>query len=165
MDAGSEPVAGAEVEVAGAEVEVAGEEVAGAEGEPVSSQLVINEVAAKGEPHDWVELLYLAPEGSPALDLSSYALSDQEDVTLAAPLTGLMIGPQERLVIEVSDETLGFKLGSDEAVYLWDASGALVDSVDWEEGDSPEGGSLSRLPDGTGDFVSTAADSRGAPNQ
>ena len=165
---GSEPeVAGAEPEVAGVEPEVAGvEPEAGGTvpGTTPEGRLVINEVAAKGDPSDWVELLYLAPEGSEALDLSAYSLSDQGDYALAAPLVGYSIQPQERLIVEVSDETLGFKLGGDEAVYLWDPSGAMIDSVDWEEGESPEGGSLSRVPDGTGPFTTTAVHSRGAEN-
>ncbi len=43
-------------------------------------------------------------------------------------------------------------------------NGALVDEIDWAEGDASAGGSLSRVPDGDGEFVTVTPDTRGAPN-
>ena len=65
----------------------------------------------------------------------------------------LKIAPGEYLQIQVdSDNWAGFKLGGDEELGIWTSEGVLVDSVDWDEGDSGEGVSFARLPDGTGEF-------------
>ena len=131
---------------------------------PPPPVLRINEVAAKGEPEDWVELILIAPPGVGPVALDGYALSDQPDISSAALLSG-SVAAGERVVIEVSDATLGFKLAQDEAVFLWGPSGELIDSVDWEAGESPEGGSLARVPDGEGPFQTVAAHTRGGVNQ
>lgn len=161
--------AGVEVASAGIDMELGGHDMleAGTDPEDLESTqgtLLINEIAAKGDPSDWIELLYLAPAESPALDVSAYRLGDQDDLSLASPLNVDFIQPQERLIIEINDETLGFKLGSDEAVYLWDSNGHLIDFYDWDEGASPEGGSLSRVPDGVGEFITTLVHTRGSEN-
>jgi hypothetical protein len=121
--------------------------------------LVINEVVAAGDP-DGVEIANL---GADPIDLSVFTLTDD----LTQPLRGALAGTIEAgayLWIEVSDETLGFKLGKDEEVHLFHQSGALVDSVDWADGDAPEGESYRRIPDQTGDFM-RGESTPGAPNQ
>ena len=50
----------------------------------------------------------------------------------------------------------GLALGGGEELGVWTSYGALVDSVDWDEGDSGEGVSFARVPDGTGDFHTVA---------
>ncbi len=127
-------------------------------GEPSSSVsfsgLVINEVAAKGDPLDWFELYNT---GDSDISLSGLVVAD--DLTNAAKRvafpSGLMIAPGEFLQVEVdSDNWAGFGLGGDEELGIWTSEGVLVDSVDWDEGDAGEGESYSRLPDGTGEFHS-----------
>ena len=133
-------------------------ELAALEGEapaaaPVdTSGLSINEVAAKGDPLDWFEL-YNASDA--AIALANLVVADDLKGTgkrVAFP-AGTSIGPGEYLQVEVdSDNWAGFKLGGDEELGIWTSEGVLVDSVDWDEGDSPEGESYARLPDGTGEF-------------
>ena len=67
-------------------------------------------------------------------------------------------------LLVVSDEALGFKLGSAEGFSLSDPTGALVDSTLWTEGQSPAEGAWARDPDGTGPFRSFALSTLGAPN-
>ena len=125
----------------------------------VAFSIVINEVIAAGAP-DGVELVNL---GDTPIDLSVFTLTDDP----AQPLRGRLSGVLEvgaYLWVEVSDETLGFRLGGDEEVYLFHQSGVLVDRVDWEEGDAPEGESYRRVPDRTGEFVRGSA-TPGAPNE
>ena len=134
----------------------------GGEGETVAAPieatadvgLVINEVAAKGDPLDWFELYNT---GDSDIDLSGLVVAD--DLTNAAKRvafpSGLVIATGEYLQVEVgSDNWAGFKLGGDEELGIWTSEGVLVDSVDWDEGDAGEGESYSRLPDGTGEFHS-----------
>ncbi len=121
----------------------------------------INEVAASGDPEDWVELINLSKG---AISLDGYALTDAPDGSPVPLASGLVIEPGALVVLDVSELTFGFKIGSDEALYLYDPTGALIDSADWDEGASPEGGSFSRKPHGTGDFVTTTPDTRGEPN-
>jgi hypothetical protein len=123
--------------------------------------LVINEIAAAGDPEDWVELYYL---GEGQLDLGVFFLSDDLSEPQKASLQGLSIESGSFLWIEVSDATLGFKLGKDEALYLSNQAGVLVDFVDWEEFDSPAGQSYARQPDGSGDFA-TSTPTPGESNQ
>ena len=114
--------------------------------------LVINEVAAKGDPLDWFELY----NGSDSdIALGSYVVADDLDDAgkrVAFP-TGTTIAPGEYLRVELDkDGWPGFALGGDEELGLWTSEGVLVDSVDWDEGDAGEGVSFARLPDGTGEF-------------
>ena len=130
----------------------------------IEPSLVINEVAAKGEPEDWIELYNI---GASPVSLEGLQMTDNletEDFFVFDDHWG-DLGVGELVVIEISEETVGFKLGKDEAFYLLDHEGTLIDFVDWEEGDSPEGGSLARYPDGEGDFSTNVQHSRGILNQ
>ena len=127
--------------------------------------LVINEVAAKGDPLDWFEL-YNATNS--VIDLTGYLVAD--DLTDAAKRvafpSGTTIAPGEYLQVEVdSDNWAGFKLGGDEELGVWTSEGVLVDSVDWDEGDSGEGKSYARVPDGNGEFKTVGNPTPGAANQ
>ena len=126
--------------------------------------LVINEIAAQGDPLDWFELYN---DSDSDIDLSGYVVADDlADVgkrTAFAP--GLTIGPGEYLRVEVdSDGWPGFALGRDEELGLWRADGTLVDSVDWDRGQADVGTSYARRPDGAGQFQATANPTPGAAN-
>ena len=127
--------------------------------------LVINEIAAQGDPLDWFEL-YNGTDA--AIDLSGYVVADDlSDVDKRmAFAAGVSIGPGEYLRVEVdSDGWPGFALGRDEELGLWRADGTLVDSVDWDRGQADAGTSYARQPDATGQFSTTANPTPGAANR
>ena len=114
--------------------------------------LVINEVAAKGDPEDWFELYNLSDSD---IALANFVVADDlEDAGKRVTFPpDLVIAPGEYMQIEVDkDGWPGFALGGDEELGIWTSEGVLVDSVDWDEGDAGEGVSFARLPDGTGEF-------------
>ena len=127
--------------------------------------LVINEVAAQGDPLDWFEL-YNAADGP--LDLADFVIAD--DLTDASKRTpfpaGTVIEAGAFLQIQLDkDGWPGFALGRDEELGIWTADGILVASVDWEKGQADEGTSWARLPDITGEFQTVSTPTPGAPNQ
>ena len=114
--------------------------------------LVINEVAAKGDPLDWFELYNVSNSD---ISLAGFVVAD--DLTDAGKRVAfppdLVIAAGMYMQFEVDkDGWPGFALGGDEELGIWTAEGVLVDSVDWDEGDSGEGVSFARLPDATGEF-------------
>lgn len=124
--------------------------------------LVINEVDPSGDPGDWFELYNGTAE---AIDLTGYTFADDASPPGRAPFEdGLVIQPGEHLQIFVTDETVGFKLGSDEACGVFAPDGSVVDATDWDEGAAPDGGSWGRSPDGTGPFRSLSLETPAAPN-
>lgn len=63
--------------------------------------------------------------------------------TLAQLPAGTVIEAAGYLVLDIDDTTFGFKLGGREEFALYGQDGqTLIDSVDWAEGQSPEGGSF-----------------------
>jgi hypothetical protein len=129
---------------------------------PSPFMVVINEVAAAGEPADWFELLNL---GAQPVSLDGWTLTD--DASLPAKgafAVGLSLPAGGRLIVEVDDASVGFGLSRDEELYVFDAQGRLVDGVDWEDGQSPPGGSYARLPDGAETFQTLAEHTQGEPN-
>jgi hypothetical protein len=126
--------------------------------------LVVNEVAASGDPEDWLEVINATQQ---PLALGEFVYVDVAgDLEKARPFPTMTLAPGERHVQEISDAGSGFKLASDEEVWVYRAAdGRLSDGVDWAEGDSPGGGSFARVPDAFGSFVSVDPDTRGAPNQ
>jgi hypothetical protein len=129
---------------------------------PAATPLVINEVVAAGMP-DVVELYNGTFED---IDLTGYAVSDDpEGEPLLVMLEESLVVPARGFaLLVVSDETLGFKLGSAEGFSLSDPTGALVDSTFWTEGQSPADGAWAREPDGTGPFRTFETSSLGSPN-
>ena len=127
--------------------------------------IVINEVAAKGDPFDWFEL---HNSSDSTVTLANFVVADDladagKRVTFPS---GLVVAPGGYLRVEVdSDNWAGFKLGGDEELGVWTSEGVLVDSVDWDEGDSGEGESYARVPDGTGEFQTVGNPTPGAANQ
>ena len=127
--------------------------------------LVINEVAAKGDPLDWFEL-YNADAA--AIDLSDYVVADDlaDAAKRVAFASGATISPGEYLQFELDkDGWPGFALGGDEELGVWLLDGTLVAMVDWDEGQSGEGESYARIPDATGDFQTVGNPTPGAANQ
>ena len=127
-------------------------------------EVVINEVAAAGDPVDWFELYNI--DGVP-VDLSSWTFTD--DLTAVAPgpgtfAAGTVLEPGDFLRVEVSNEASGFKLGKAESLVLFDGRGVPVDAVDWQEGESPAGQSFAREPDGIGGFRTVEVPTPGGPN-
>ncbi|MGA1842888.1 MAG: CotH kinase family protein, partial [bacterium] len=117
---------------------------------------VINEIVAKTTDgsNDWIELYVV---GNDPVYLGDYALVDDTEGRVPALLPGVVLDPGEFFVIQATDEDpndgsyfVPFKLGSDDSVTLfWGIN--IVDVLDWEDGDAPEGCSYGRLPDGTGE--------------
>jgi hypothetical protein len=117
--------------------------------------LVINEVAASGEPSDWFELCNRTDE---PIALDGYSFTDD---ILARPgravfEPGLVVPARGYLQVFVSSERNGFGLGRDEELGLHTLDELLVDAVDWADGESPAGGSFARSPDCEGAFVTQA---------
>ena len=127
--------------------------------------LVINEVAAQGDPLDWFELYNTSD--SP-LSLDDFVVADDlSDPGKRVPFpAGLVIPPGGYLQVQLDkDGWPGFALGRDEDLGIWTADGTLVAEVDWAEGGADEGTSYARQPDGTGDFETVDEPTPGAANQ
>ena len=137
----------------------------GASDAPLDVGLVINEVAAKGDPLDWFEL-HNASRVPIALDGFEMA-DDLTDVDKRVPFpAGTVIGPGEYLQFSLDKEAWpGFALGSDEELGIWLLDGTLVASVDWDEGQSGADQSYARVPDVTGRFETVGTPTPGAANR
>lgn len=126
--------------------------------------LVINEVAAAGQPDDWFELVNVS---SATVELAGFRFIDEaDDPSTAVTFTPGILAPGARAVQEVRDAVEGFQLGADDALWLYRVGESThCDGVDWSAGDAPAGGSYSRVPDGTGSFETTEPDTRGVANR
>lgn len=123
--------------------------------------LVINEVVASGDP-DWFELYN---GGGQPVDLSGVTFTDDPTTPTKGRFpAGTTLGPRSFLRVDVGDTQTGFSLGADEELALFSATGARLDSVDWNDGDSPKGKSFGRLPDGSGAFQTLNTPTSGVPN-
>ncbi len=126
--------------------------------------LVINEIAAQGEPLDWFELYNSS--GSDLI-LADFVLADDlKDASKRIAFPADMVIPSGGYVQILLDKEgwPGFALGRDEELGIWSAEGVLVDAVDWEKGQADAGTSLARLPNGTGDFQTVSNPTPGTPN-
>jgi len=131
--------------------------------------VVINEVVPKaiGDGPDWVELLNV---GDAAVDLTGWGLSDDAEQPMQFTFPeGTALEPGAYLVLEGPDSAeevhFDFGLGRDDSLALVDAAGEAVDATAWTDGDAPEGMSWARIPNGQGDFATTAPPTPGAENQ
>jgi len=121
-------------------------------------QVKINEVESNGgTPGDWIEL-YNA--GTTTVNLSGFIVKDIDDSRTTTLPAGTTIAPGGFYVIEES--LMGFGLGAGDAARIFDPNGALLDSYTWTAHAAITYG---RCPDGTGDFASTTASTKGAANQ
>ncbi|MCE2450818.1 MAG: CotH kinase family protein [Candidatus Latescibacteria bacterium] len=127
--------------------------------------LVINEVAAQGDPLDWFELYNASDE---SINLADFVMADDltdEDKRTPFP-DGMVIEAGEFLQVELDkDGWPGFALGRDEELGIWTVDGTLVAQIDWEKGQADEGTSWARMPDITGDFQTVDTPTPGAPNE
>ena len=122
--------------------------------------VVINEVESNGDATDWIELINT---GDAPVDVSGWAVKDDNDSrTLAIP-ANTSLAPGAFLAIDVdADATHGFGLGGADTARVFLADGTtLVDAHAWT---SHATTSYGRCPDGTGEFVDTAASTPGAAN-
>lgn len=128
---------------------------------PTFTGLVINEVVAAGSP-DWFELFN---RSSAAIDLEGAHFSDDAARPLRATFSaGQVVPAGGYLVVEVSDDLVGFGLGKDEMLVVFDPDGGEIDRADWDEGDAPDGASWGRNPDGAGSFETMHTPTPGAAN-
>ncbi len=127
--------------------------------------LVINEVAAKGDPLDWFEL-YNATDSPIALaDLVVADDLADPNKRVAFPAEQA-IAPGAYLQVALDkDGWPGFALGGDEELGIWTADGILVAQVDWAEGQAGAGESFARVPDVTGEFQTVGTPTPGTANQ
>jgi hypothetical protein len=131
-----------------------GEEVTSTDG---PQGLIINEIvaAAADGGNDWIEL-YVT--GDQAITLSDYTLVDDNPDHAPVTLPEVVVQAGQFFIILAVDETVPgapsvpWKLGSDDGVWLA-RDGDVVDSLDWGEGDAPEGTSWGRLPDGASEIA------------
>ena len=128
----------------------------------VSYDVVINEIESNGDVNDWVELYN---KGTEAVDISGwYILDNDPEHTPEATTTPLadntVLKPGEYYVLE-ENKDFTFGLGKADEVKLYDKNGNLVENQDWTE---HAFGSLSRIPDGKGDFKDVAVSTKGAAN-
>ena len=92
---------------------------------------------------------------------SVQAISRRRAMTMSA---AMMLAPGAYHAQDVDDLGAGFKLASDEEVWVYRiADQRLADGVDWAEGNAATGTSFRRIPDATGTFA-TGGQTRGASN-
>jgi len=123
-----------------------------------SATVVINEIESNGGvPGDWVELYNPGPLTAV---VGGFAFRDAEDDHVYTIPAGLTIPAGGYLVLDEADD-FDFGLGGADSARLFDAAGELVDSYSWT---SHAATTYGRCPNGTGEFVTTAAPTKGAAN-
>ncbi|MEY4511970.1 MAG: hypothetical protein RLZZ450_4092 [Pseudomonadota bacterium] len=123
----------------------------------VNAKVVVNEVESSGGvPGDWIELFNA---GTHPVDVSSWALRDNDDMHNFAIAAGSVIAPGSYLVVD--EASLAFGLGGADAARLFDASATLIDSYSWAAHAAVTYG---RCPNGTGAFANTASSTKGTAN-
>jgi hypothetical protein len=126
--------------------------------------LTINEIAAAGEPTDWIEVVNVSTK---PVQLEDFVLTDRRgDLTRAVAFPRQVLAPGARVVQPLTREDTGFQLnGAEDLLIYRRADHAFVDEVTWDEGASPQGGSFARVPDTTGGFVTVSPATPGEPNR
>jgi hypothetical protein len=131
--------------------------------------LVINEIVAASPDggNDWIEL-YNAGEYS--VNLQDYYIVDNNIERDPFPLPDITLDPNDFFLLLATEEEpedgsdyVPFRLGADDSLTLYWGL-AIVDVLDWEEGQAPGGCSYGRFPDGTG-VLSTLRPTPGKVNK
>ena len=118
--------------------------------------VALNEISSDGD--DLVELISLEDEES---DLGGFALLDDDtDHDLFVIPEGTIIAPGGFLTFDKDD--LGFGLGAEDGVQLFDPAGDLVGETAWVEGAAER--SWCRVPDGDGPWTVCSTATPGGPN-
>ena len=129
---------------------------------PAPASVVINEVESNGDDTDWVELMNTGDE---AIDLSGYYLRDNDDSRTDRLVDGTVLAAGALMVLEgetATDPDFTFGLGGADEVRLFAPDGVTsVASYAWVTHATVTYG---RCPDGTGEFATTSASTKGAPN-
>ncbi len=120
----------------------------------------INEVESNGgTPDDWVEL-YNA--GSAPIDISGYIFKDNDDTHSYVLPVGSIVAPGAYLVMDTGATGFNFGLGAADSARLYLPNGTtIVDTYSWTAHATTTYG---RCPNGTGDFATTLASTKGAAN-
>jgi hypothetical protein len=143
------------------------------QGSEATSDLVINEIAPRGDGPDWVEVYN---RGGEAIDLCGVFFTDAVDrldhylplggVMPPAPCAARMIGPGERVIVYADDTPIvegaaidplhaPFELSVADEVHLVSTDGAVIDGLLFLYPPGPEAPAdvtISRDPDGSGMF-------------
>ncbi len=126
--------------------------------------VVVNEVAAAGDPNDWIEL-YNA--GTATVDMTGWLLRDGDPAHAYVFAPGSSLAAGAYLVLERDDTGLAgfnFGLGGADSVLLYDVDSNLVNQTSWNEGESPAGRTWGRAPNGSGMFKTLVTPTRGEAN-
>lgn len=113
--------------------------------------LRVNEVVAKDslDGNDWIEL-YVTGENS--INLSDFSIADENNELHVLPNVTLAPGDFYRIFATTEtltdEESVGFKLGSNEQVSLFKVDD-LIDQLSWKKGQALSGFSYGRYPDGS----------------
>ena len=137
--------------------ESAGNDEASSGAAPTDVGLVINEIAAQGDPRDWFEL-YNSSDSQ--LALANFVVADDlSDPGKRVPFpSDLVIPPGGYLQVQLDkDGWPGFALGRDEELGIWTADGV--------PGQADAGASYARVPDVSGEFQTVRTPTPGAANQ
>jgi len=127
--------------------------------------VVVNEVAATGDPADWIELYN---GGSGTVDMTGWLLRDGDPTHAYVFGAGSTLVAGGYIVLERDDTGVAgfnFGLGGADAVFLYDIDQNLIDTTSWNEGESPATYSWGRIPNSSGDFQTLVNPTRGAANQ
>lgn len=142
---------------------------------PWHGTVFINEIHAGGSKTptvatdaDWFELYNV---GTKAMDLSLCKVGGLTNGIAGANVlpAGTTLGAGAFLVVYYNHLNLGVPvidagIKSDGSMALWDTSGLLVDSIDWNEGASPSGASYDRTPDGSATWKTVSPPTPGQAN-
>lgn len=134
----------------------------GAANECVTPAVAINEIESNGgTPGDWVEIINI---GDTPVDISGWTVMDNDPIGHANDVTplaeGTVLEPGALHVFEELSD-FDFGLGNGDTATVRDAAGQTVDEHVY---DAHAAGTLSRCPDGTGEFVDTEVSTKGQLN-
>ncbi|MGA1841339.1 MAG: lamin tail domain-containing protein [bacterium] len=131
--------------------------------------LVINEIvsSSSGDGNDWIELYNVC---ECPVYLKDYSIVDNNIEHDPFPLPDITLESNDFFVLLATEEEpedgsyyVPFRLGADDSLTLYWGL-AIVDVLDWEEGQAPNGCSYGRFPDGSG-APSTLLPTRGFMNK